>query len=144
MSKSEALLALFDLAKTALGTVSAVAPALVLALRRRGKQNRSLAEFFAKEVEDLRKEVKKVHGEQEHLQALTAIHTERMNESNVELRALRLDLDELKKFMPQIGDLNSVMSKVLNYFERKKAAPLEEKSLPGGMVAIKKKEESKK
>ncbi len=133
---------LLELAKIALGFGTAIVPVATVAMRRRGKQNTKLADRLAKEVVYIRTEVLKVAGEvrkvtesQEKTQVLTAIHTDKLNDTNARIASLTIQMDELKETVIKGEDL---IEKFNNNLERAKAGTLKEKPLTEGMTAIKK------
>lgn len=144
MFDHETRVLLLEVIKSAFGFGIAAAPIAVLALRKRGKQNHHLAERLAAEVILIRAEVRKVSDVLERSQALTAIHTDKLNDTNARIAQLTIKIDEIETMLPQI---EKAMFGVESYFERAKqaAALLKEKPIAGsgGKVALKSnKEES--
>lgn len=109
------------------------------AMLKRKKQNSVLAEALAEEVVLIRNEVTKISREVETVKTVIAVHKEDLRENTRKSAILSSDVAKLQNILPEIQD---IMQKVLSYFERKKATPLEETSLKGGMTAIKTKKES--
>ncbi len=108
-----------------------IATAVSHALSKRKKQNRVLAERLADEVTQIREEVSTV-------KTVVGLHTMDLRENTKRVTILASDVEKLEKLLPE---LHNVMSKVVNFFERKKAESLEAKPVGDGMTVIKSKKE---
>lgn len=119
---------LLEVLKSAFGFGIAAAPITALFLRRRGKQNRKLAAHLAEEVTVIRGQVRLVREGLDRNQAVIAVHTDKLNDTNARIACLTLKIDEIEHLLPE---LENVMRGVRSYFEKAKLAAVHFKQDPG-------------
>lgn len=120
---------LLEVLRSAFGFGIAAAPIAVLSLRRRGKQNHKLAAHLAEEVTAIRRQVTLVKDGLERSQAVIAIHTDKLNDTNSRIACLTIKIDEIEHLLPE---LENVMKGVRSYFEQAKRAAVQFKEDPKG------------